>query len=151
MNPPYTILSLGADGMHFHGPTDTAPRHTLALPSSPGVPPPPFVLTHGGGRLYAFPPGGTIAHKVPPRGGAPLMRAAPPERPLVAAAASPCGSWLAAGAASGRAYIWDTASGVLLRAWDAHYRGVTALAWTDDGGGGGYGGGGMASSRCGRR
>ncbi|KAK1859194.1 hypothetical protein I4F81_001791 [Pyropia yezoensis] len=136
MTPPYTILSLGADGVHLHGPADTAPRHTLALPAPPpGAPPPPFALTHDGARLYVFPPGGTTAYAVPPRGGAPLMRAAPPERPLVAAAASPCGSWLAAGAASGRAYVWDAPSGALLRAWDAHYRGVTALVWTDDGGG----------------
>ncbi|KAJ2811911.1 Pre-rRNA-processing protein ipi3, partial [Coemansia sp. 'formosensis'] len=38
------------------------------------------------------------------------------------------GKYLAAGAKSGRVLIWATASGRLLRAWDAHYGAVTSLA-----------------------
>ncbi|KAJ2892597.1 Pre-rRNA-processing protein ipi3 [Coemansia aciculifera] len=37
------------------------------------------------------------------------------------------GKYLAAGAKSGRVLIWATASGRLLRAWDAHYGAVTSL------------------------
>ncbi|KAJ2548007.1 Pre-rRNA-processing protein ipi3, partial [Coemansia sp. RSA 1836] len=38
------------------------------------------------------------------------------------------GKYLAAGAKSGRVLVWATASGRLLRAWDAHYGAVTSLA-----------------------
>ncbi|KAJ2016953.1 Pre-rRNA-processing protein ipi3 [Coemansia sp. S610] len=38
------------------------------------------------------------------------------------------GKYLAAGAKSGRVLIWATASGRLLRAWDAHYGAVISLA-----------------------
>lgn len=44
-----------------------------------------------------------------------------------AVTASPCGGFLVAGGASGTIYIWDVASGRLLRSWAAHYKAVTAL------------------------
>lgn len=41
---------------------------------------------------------------------------------LSAVAASPNGAYLAAGGNSGTIYVWDTASGALLRSWPAHYK-----------------------------
>ena len=38
-----------------------------------------------------------------------------------------------AGIASGRLYIWEVSTGALVKVWDAHYRPVAALAFTDDG------------------
>jgi WD40 repeat protein len=65
--------------------------------------------------------------------GAPVSRCAAPEPTLTALALSPDASILATGAASGRCYIWSLASGALLASWDAHFRAVTRLAFTDDG------------------
>ncbi|KAG1674968.1 hypothetical protein FOA52_014763 [Chlamydomonas sp. UWO 241] len=48
-------------------------------------------------------------------------------------AASRCGSHLAAGAASGAVYLWEVASGRLLRSWGAHYKGVSCLSFNDSG------------------
>lgn len=42
------------------------------------------------------------------------------------------GMYCAGGSASGKLYIWDTASGAMLRYWDAHYSAVNALGFTDD-------------------
>eukprot|EP00903_Cladosiphon_okamuranus_P009951 g9442.t1 len=43
--------------------------------------------------------------------------------------------WLCAGGGvSGRIYLWEVASGTLLRAWDAHYKAVSALTFSPDGG-----------------
>jgi len=37
------------------------------------------------------------------------------------------GAFVVGGGASGRSYVWEAASGRLLRLWDAHYRAVSAL------------------------
>eukprot|EP01006_Ploeotia_vitrea_P054798 TRINITY_DN67924_c9_g2_i1.p1 TRINITY_DN67924_c9_g2~~TRINITY_DN67924_c9_g2_i1.p1 ORF type:complete len:548 (+),score=221.74 TRINITY_DN67924_c9_g2_i1:44-1687(+) len=42
------------------------------------------------------------------------------------------GHWIAAGGASGQVYVWEAATGQLVRAWSAHYKGVTALRFTLD-------------------
>ncbi|KAJ2556578.1 Pre-rRNA-processing protein ipi3 [Coemansia sp. RSA 1933] len=42
------------------------------------------------------------------------------------------GAYLAAGAKSGRIIVWATASGRLLRSWDAHYGAVTSLSSSKD-------------------
>ncbi|CAM9600506.1 unnamed protein product, partial [Pylaiella littoralis] len=42
--------------------------------------------------------------------------------------------WLCAGGgASGRIYLWEVSSGTLLRAWDAHYKAVSALTFGPSG------------------
>ncbi|ORY74603.1 WD40-repeat-containing domain protein [Protomyces lactucae-debilis] len=46
--------------------------------------------------------------------------------------ASPCGTWLLGGAASGKLYLWELASGLLLFVKDAHYQGITKLLFTSD-------------------
>jgi pre-rRNA-processing protein IPI3 len=33
---------------------------------------------------------------------------------------------------TGQVHVWETASGRLLKSWPAHYKAVTALAFTDD-------------------
>lgn len=49
---------------------------------------------------------------------------------LTALAASPNGAYLAAGGNSGSLYVWDTATGALLRSWPAHYKvGVCVCVW----------------------
>lgn len=53
---------------------------------------------------------------------------------LTAVAASPNGAYLAAGGNSGTIYVWDTASGALLRSWPAHYKAVSCLVFSDTGG-----------------
>jgi pre-rRNA-processing protein IPI3 len=60
---------------------------------------------------------------------APIYRCALSEG-LLSVAASGDGSLLAGGGASGRAYLWDTATGELLREWQAHYKAVGALAFS---------------------
>ena len=64
--------------------------------------------------------------------GAPLHRAFAME-PLCALAGAPSGSLVAGGGQSGAAYVWESASGRLLRAWPAGYKAITALAFSDDG------------------
>ncbi|CAH9111160.1 unnamed protein product [Cuscuta epithymum] len=42
------------------------------------------------------------------------------------------GSFIAGGGASGSIYLWQVATGKLLKKWHAHYRGVTCLVFIDD-------------------
>jgi pre-rRNA-processing protein IPI3 len=53
--------------------------------------------------------------------------------PLLALAATPDGMYVVGGSKSGKLYIWEVASGNLLRFWDAHYSAVSVLAISDDG------------------
>ena len=62
----------------------------------------------------------------------PTGRAFAPE-PIASLTASPCGRLLAAGGISGTAWLWEVASGRLLRAWSPHYRSTGALAWETSG------------------
>jgi pre-rRNA-processing protein IPI3 len=48
-------------------------------------------------------------------------------------ASSKDGAYFAAGCASGKVYIWSLASGELIAYWDAHYKPVSALRFTNDG------------------
>ncbi|KAI0091715.1 WD40 repeat-like protein [Irpex rosettiformis] len=48
-------------------------------------------------------------------------------------AADPKGTYCAAGTAQGRVYLWEVASGIMYHAWDAHYRQVSVLRFTQDG------------------
>lgn len=50
-----------------------------------------------------------------------LQRSFTQER-LTALAASRDGRYLAGGGGGGSLYVWDTASGQLLRTWPAHYK-----------------------------
>ncbi|KDR80579.1 hypothetical protein GALMADRAFT_240898 [Galerina marginata CBS 339.88] len=43
------------------------------------------------------------------------------------------GDFCAGGTAAGRIYLWETASGILYNSWDAHYRQVNILRFTNDG------------------
>ncbi|KAF8202202.1 WD40-repeat-containing domain protein [Pholiota molesta] len=43
------------------------------------------------------------------------------------------GELCAGGTAAGRIYLWETASGILYNSWDAHYRQVNILRFTNDG------------------
>lgn len=55
------------------------------------------------------------------------------QEPITALAASADGAYIAAGGASGTLHLWEAASGTLLRSWPAHYKPVSALAFTDAG------------------
>lgn len=63
---------------------------------------------------------------------APVYKCAVAEAPTCLSA-SPNGALLAAGAASGRLYLWDVPTGELLRTWQAHYKAVTCVQWSGDG------------------
>ena len=64
---------------------------------------------------------------------APHLRCTAPE-PLRVVASTADGTLVAAGAAkSGRVFLWDVPTGDVLRAYDAHYRPVSALCFSDDG------------------
>lgn len=43
------------------------------------------------------------------------------------------GDMCAGGTAQGRIYLWETSSGILYNSWDAHYRQVNVLRFTNDG------------------
>lgn len=62
----------------------------------------------------------------------PLFRCAIAE-PCISVAASRDGSLIAAGGASGRAYLWDVATGELLRAWQAHFKAISCAVFSDCG------------------
>jgi WD40 repeat protein len=59
----------------------------------------------------------------------PLYRCAVSES-LSSLVSSRDGTLLAGGGASGRVYLWDSATGELLREWQAHYKAVSTLAFT---------------------
>lgn len=43
------------------------------------------------------------------------------------------GDMCAGGTAEGRIYLWETASGIMYNSWDAHYRQVNVVRFTNDG------------------
>ncbi|KAG7443607.1 WD40 repeat-like protein [Guyanagaster necrorhizus] len=43
------------------------------------------------------------------------------------------GEYAAGGTSNGRIYLWEVSSGVLFNSWDAHYRDITVLRFTQDG------------------
>ncbi|KAK0202802.1 WD40 repeat-like protein [Desarmillaria ectypa] len=43
------------------------------------------------------------------------------------------GEYAAGGTSTGRIYLWEVSSGVLFNSWDAHYREITVLRFTQDG------------------
>ncbi|KAJ3306937.1 hypothetical protein HDV03_003261 [Kappamyces sp. JEL0829] len=47
-------------------------------------------------------------------------------------AVSHSGQYVVGGGQSGRIYLWHYATGILVKMWDAHYKQITALAWTVD-------------------
>ncbi|VVT58758.1 uncharacterized protein SAPINGB_P006369 [Magnusiomyces paraingens] len=62
---------------------------------------------------------------------APDQQLVVPEK-LASVRVSPSGIWLAAGAASGRFYLWESASGSLVAVRDAHYQALTHIEWAAD-------------------
>lgn len=61
----------------------------------------------------------------------PVCKSNVPER-VCALSGSHSGTYLAGGGHSGAIYVWEVASGRLLRSWPGHYKAVTCLAFTDD-------------------
>jgi pre-rRNA-processing protein IPI3 len=47
-------------------------------------------------------------------------------------AVTACGNFFFAGAQSGKVYVWDVKTGELVMVWDAHFKGVSAIALTSD-------------------
>ncbi|KAM0973488.1 hypothetical protein ACFX2J_016660 [Malus domestica] len=56
-----------------------------------------------------------------------------PEEPINPLAANSEGTYIAGGGSSGNIYLWEVNTGRLLKKWHAHYRGVSCLAFSDDG------------------
>ncbi|KAI1796611.1 WD40 repeat-like protein [Ganoderma leucocontextum] len=55
-----------------------------------------------------------------------------PEK-LSAIAVDPRGKYSAGSTAQGRVFLWETASGIMYNSWDAHYRQINVLRFTQDG------------------
>lgn len=86
-----------------------------------------------GKDLFALPqPGKASLHVFGWRKDQPHARCALPEK-LTALAASADGGFMVGGGATGRVYLWEVPNGAMLRSWEAHYRAVSAIAFTDDG------------------
>lgn len=55
-----------------------------------------------------------------------------PVEPIGPLACTSDGSYVVGGGVSGRLYIWEVASGRLLRVWAGHYKAITCLVFSDD-------------------
>lgn len=55
-----------------------------------------------------------------------------PVEPIGPVACNSDGTYFVGGGSSGRIYLWEVASGRLLRVWSAHYKAVTCLIFFDD-------------------
>lgn len=134
MAAPYTVISIcGTLGsLHLHDPPQTTPHTShsncrLTAPSAATLLPPHHLLTTTSRKstttltLYTLtsPPG-------------PTRNFSPPEPHITALASTTPPTLLAAGAQSGRVYIWHTSSGRLLAQWHAHHHPITHLSFTDD-------------------
>ncbi|CCF54037.1 hypothetical protein NDA11_006354 [Ustilago hordei] len=64
----------------------------------------------------------------------PLQRIILPSK-LSCVACSPNGELVAGGSFDGRIFLWQIATGDLLASFDAHYRSITVIKWTQDGAG----------------
>jgi pre-rRNA-processing protein IPI3 len=61
----------------------------------------------------------------------PTTRCAAPE-PILCLCSDASNSFVFAGSASGKAYIWNSSTGDMLAHWNAHFRGVCCIAVTHD-------------------
>jgi WD40 repeat protein len=61
----------------------------------------------------------------------PTTRCAAPE-PILCVCSDASNSFVIAGSASGKGYIWSSSTGDLLAQWNAHFRGVSCVAATHD-------------------
>ncbi|XP_027093048.2 protein ROOT INITIATION DEFECTIVE 3 isoform X1 [Coffea arabica] len=55
-----------------------------------------------------------------------------PTEPINALASNCEGTYMVGGGVSGEIYLWEVATGRLLKKWHAHYRAVTCLVFSDD-------------------
>ncbi|PSS35841.1 Protein ROOT INITIATION DEFECTIVE like, partial [Actinidia chinensis var. chinensis] len=55
-----------------------------------------------------------------------------PAEPINPLASNSDGTYIVGGGASGDIYLWEVATGRLLKKWHAHYRAVTCLVFSDD-------------------
>eukprot|EP00850_Spirogloea_muscicola_P016618 SM000136S00164 [mRNA] locus=s136:156584:159944:+ [translate_table: standard] len=55
-----------------------------------------------------------------------------PVEPISCLAAAGSGAFLAGGSQSGCLYLWEVASGALLRSWPGHHKAASVLAFSDD-------------------
>ena len=62
----------------------------------------------------------------------PHMRCPLPEK-LVSFACTPSGAYIMGGGAGGRLFLWEASGGAMLRTWEAHYRSVSCVVFSDDG------------------
>ncbi|KAL7117048.1 hypothetical protein ACP275_03G046500 [Erythranthe tilingii] len=55
-----------------------------------------------------------------------------PSEPIKPLVSNSQGTYIAGGGVSGEIYLWEVATGKLLKQWHAHYRAVTCLVFNDD-------------------
>ncbi|KAF5316035.1 hypothetical protein D9619_006353 [Psilocybe cf. subviscida] len=102
--------------------TNAGPRSLAVLESK---------NTHGG-LLFASQPDKSILNVYNFQKDQISLKIVLPEK-LTCVALDHRGDFFAGGTAAGRIYLWETASGILYNAWDAHYRQVDVLRFSNDG------------------
>lgn len=112
-------LSTGAERVHLR--SCASPRHGLTTVGKHFVVASQIQKTSAGGTLVYW------AWSKPQ----PEIKSFPVE-PIGPVACNSDGTYIVGGGSSGRIYLWEVASGRLLRVWSAHYKAVTRLVFFDD-------------------
>ncbi|KAH7106050.1 WD40 repeat-like protein [Auriculariales sp. MPI-PUGE-AT-0066] len=99
----------------------SSPQATALVPTRSGL----------GGFMLAVQPDKPLLHAFAFQKEQMLYKMVLPEK-LSALAVDPAGTYCAGGTHTGRLFLWEIASGLLLNAFDAHYRQVTALCFSPD-------------------
>ncbi|EKM81805.1 hypothetical protein AGABI1DRAFT_118875 [Agaricus bisporus var. burnettii JB137-S8] len=102
--------------------TSAAPRCTAVLESS----------NTQGGFMLAAQPGKSLLNVYNFQKDQIALKIVLPEK-LTCIAIDKSGRYCAGGTAQGGIYLWEIASGILFNSWDAHYRRVNVLRFTNDG------------------
>ncbi|GAC73539.1 WD40 repeat protein [Moesziomyces antarcticus T-34] len=111
----------------FKGVSDLASHSVTVIPTSPNP-----AVSGVGGLVLQLENNKATLNVFSWQRDHPLQRIILPQK-LACIAASPNGELVAGGSFDGRIFLWQIATGDLLASFDAHYRSVTVLKWTQDG------------------
>lgn len=113
----------------FKGVSDPSFHSVSAIPTSPNP-----AISGTGGLVFQLQNNKATLNVFSWQRDHPLQRIILPSK-LLCIACSPNGELIAGGSFDGRIFLWQIATGDLLASFDAHYRAVTVLKWTEDGAG----------------
>ncbi|KAI9023957.1 WD40-repeat-containing domain protein [Hyaloraphidium curvatum] len=137
MSAPHLLLShpqtslihlLTVPGLTVHTSiSSTTPAHCVSLPLPLPTATPPTLFAAQAARptihAYKFTHTNTLAE---------ILKHPAPEK-VTALASSPSGNYLVAGGATGRLWVWEVATGELLRSWEGHYKRVGVIRFSSCG------------------